>query len=358
MRETYMNANKVLVLDKGLLCVSSNASVLEIYLRLKLSNWMRRLWTFQEGTVGKTIAVQLLDGTRDFSYIDNAMRQEEHNLRRFIYARYSFDSQSLFGTFLRQREKPQHLNLEAYSKLLQWRSTSKQADETVCLMSILGMTEHLEELLELQDSDYTGRMILFFKSLTAIPVTVLYQPPPRLSTIGFRWAPTSFLSCFRGTRTEPYRPMRGVGHIGPDGSGFSFKSAGLQLFEYGDFLQLGQGFLVQPQSEDAGPASEIMVAYAGATTDATTDWGAKNVDGTAKVKRPAIIVAQELYSLPIVDGILVDIFRESADGTISCYYIAWVGIVLHTTSVTWIHGSPPKPTRATILKQEQEWLVM
>jgi hypothetical protein len=42
----------------------------------------------------------------------------------------------------------------------------------------------------------------------------------------------------------------------------------------------------------------------------------------ARVKRPAIIIAKELFSLLVVDCILLDVFGESEDGMVSYYYIA------------------------------------
>lgn len=354
MRETYASADKVLVLDRGLGAVSISATTLEIYLRLQLSNWMRRLWTLQEGILGKTVILQLLDGTKELSQIDKAMSQEEHQLRRFIYTRYSFDSYSVLGTFVRQGERPQHLSFDSYSKLLQWRSTSKQADETVCLMSMLGMSEFLEDLLKLEDNDYTGRMIHFFKSLTAIPISVLYQPPPRLPTFGFRWAPKSFLSCFRGTRAHPYRAIKGTGQIGPNGSGLKLKSAGLRLLESGDSLpQIGKIFLLQPELDGL---DVLCVSYAGATADRNTDWAAKAVDGSTRLRRPAIIIYQELSSLGVIDGALVDINEESDDGRISCSYIAWVGLTVAAKTIYSI--SDLGLFHARILEKEQEWLVM
>ncbi|KAH8659372.1 hypothetical protein BGZ60DRAFT_531277 [Tricladium varicosporioides] len=48
MRFTYQRAKKVLVLGKGVLSSSKGARPGERIVRIVLSTWMRRLWTFQE----------------------------------------------------------------------------------------------------------------------------------------------------------------------------------------------------------------------------------------------------------------------------------------------------------------------
>lgn len=354
MKDIYKYSRAVLVLDKSLLAVSSSASTLEIYLRLKLSQWMKRLWTLQEGVLGEEVIFQLLDGTKKLKDLDTAMVQEEIRLRRNVYSRYSFDSHAVLGTFVRVAQRPQHLNYESYAKVLQWRSTSKRSDETLCFMIMLGMNdEALKQLLDLGDDDYTGRMIHFLKSLSAIPITVLFQRPPRLSISGYRWAPTSFLACFRQSQTSPFRPMRGVGHPGPHGSGFQLKSAGLRLLGFADSLtEIGQIFLMQTQTENT---DLLRVNYPGHISENQSDWHAKNVDGSTKLTIPAIILGQKLFSLERVDGVLVDIYDESEDGPIQCHYIAWVGIEFARSNS---YLSNTKPIDVDTIKEEQEWLIM
>jgi hypothetical protein len=246
MRATYTSARKVLVLDRALLNVSNEIPALELYLRFKLSNWMRRLWTLQEGVLSKVITLQLKNATIDVNEIDERLLRTEFRTCRFLYTRYSFDAHTVLGSFLRQKTNqvtgspnPQHLQLESYWKTLQWRPTSKRADETVCLGTILDVDQKkLAELLQYRDEDYAGRMTFLLRSLDSINLTMLYQPPPRLHVTGFRWAPTSFLACFRNAATSPYRTTRGTAQIGPDGRGLSFKSAGLYLVEGNDSLPM------------------------------------------------------------------------------------------------------------------------
>ncbi|MCJ1306684.1 hypothetical protein MMC25_000327 [Agyrium rufum] len=277
MATTYREASKVLVLDSGFLKVSSHSSILEVYIRFRMSNWMRRLWTLQEGFLAKLVMLRTSDGMIDLNYLDRAMLQTEVTTRRIIYTRYSFLSHTELGTFLRQAVRPtnyqpgpQFLRLESLWKQLEYRATSKRSDETICLSSMLGFGERkLAGLLDLGNEDYEGRMMYFLSRLDAIPITILYQPPPRLQTVGFRWAPTSFLSCFRDAKTNPHRDMRGTAQIGPDGRGLLFKSEGLVVVEEGENLPLiGNDFHVQlAEKSDA----LLRLGYVGTLADQYTD---------------------------------------------------------------------------------------
>jgi hypothetical protein len=55
MKTIYAQADSVLIIDSGLDACDDNTSTLEVLARLRLSNWIRRLWTFQEGQFAKSI---------------------------------------------------------------------------------------------------------------------------------------------------------------------------------------------------------------------------------------------------------------------------------------------------------------
>jgi hypothetical protein len=55
MKTIYAQADSVLIIDSGLDACDDNTSTLEVLARLRLSNWIRRLWTFQEGQFAKSV---------------------------------------------------------------------------------------------------------------------------------------------------------------------------------------------------------------------------------------------------------------------------------------------------------------
>jgi hypothetical protein len=65
MRQTYSNAVKVLVLDADLMMMPKSTNPIEVYLRLKMSSRMRRLWNSQEAMLAETLFLQFTDGNLD-----------------------------------------------------------------------------------------------------------------------------------------------------------------------------------------------------------------------------------------------------------------------------------------------------
>ena len=55
MKGIYEQAVAVLVIDSGLCMCSDNTSRLEILARLRLCDWIRRLWTFQESYFAQSL---------------------------------------------------------------------------------------------------------------------------------------------------------------------------------------------------------------------------------------------------------------------------------------------------------------
>lgn len=62
MGRTYSEADKVLVLDRFFDDASISCTNQEALVRLGLSSWTKRLWTFQEGILAKDLRMQLRDG--------------------------------------------------------------------------------------------------------------------------------------------------------------------------------------------------------------------------------------------------------------------------------------------------------
>jgi hypothetical protein len=244
--------------------------------------------------------------------------------RTFIYTRYSFDSFDVLGPFIRGKHNQQQQRLTGLWKRLQWRSTSKHADETICLANMLGIDP--DPLLRLEMEDWEGRMTKFLQTANIVPVAILFQPPPRLSQRGFRWAPVSFLISFRNMRARPYAVIPGTATVLPDGQGLSVSRTDIQLNPCDDGLPLiGMDFLLRLVPEGENP-SLIRVGYVGPGPDETTDREARNVDGSRNLSEPAIILGQNLHSETIVDGALVDICKDESRDHLQCNFIAWVGL--------------------------------
>ena len=253
MRETYQNAEQVLILDSELMSTSVQASAVELNIRLKLSSWARRLWTLQESQVSATPVIQFTDGIRSISELYNAVEEDSKQNRQFLYARYAFLCRTFFAPFVQPRNS--HTVVRRFIdiwKQLQWRATSHQSDEPLCLATITNIDPG--PILAVSSDDSLGRMAKYLTLLEHIPYVLLVQPPPRLSKAGFHWAPSSLLNCFRDSPTNPFRRIPGFGTVEREGNGLLIEATGTTLLIDGRHLFKwdGESFLVAIENRLAG----------------------------------------------------------------------------------------------------------
>ena len=253
MGQTYQNAKQVLILDSELMNVSVQASAVELYIRLKLSIWARRLWTLQEAQVSATPVIQFMDGTRSMSQLQNAVVKDSEQNRQFLHARYSFLSRAFFAPFVQPRNGLAVAGrfIDVW-KQLQWRATSHQSDEPVCLATITNIDPG--PILTVSNNDSSVRMAKYLTLLEQIPYVLLIQPPPRLAHVGFRWAPSSLLNCFRESPTNPFWRIPGVGIVKREGGGLLIKATGVTLLLDGrhQFEWHSESFLISIESRVSG----------------------------------------------------------------------------------------------------------
>ena len=226
MRHTYANATLALALDAEMMTVPMNSSPVEVYIRLMLSGWSRRLWTLQEAKLARNVVVRFADGIRSLSQIYDAVQDDGRQDQQGLYTRYSFLANTFFRPFLRQQTNaPVLARIIDMWKQLQWRGTSRQADEAVCLATILGLDP--SPILSISSDDPGERMATFLKLIEIVPFVLLIQPPPRLAIAGFQWAPSSLLNCFRNNASNPSRMIPGIGRVEPDVNGLQLERPGV-----------------------------------------------------------------------------------------------------------------------------------
>ena len=232
MRKTYREADRVLVLDSVLSQVPISCGPTELIMRIRASTWVRRLWTFQEAGLAKTIFYQFQDyacTAKDISEMrgaDQWIQDEEHE-KSAIYARWKLrrsctasiqeiSDVSQFGndlllerfympdldvvfregmSFLWDLEDftawPFDTEQERFISLVAaicWRWTSKLADEAICLAGILD--RNVSELLKAPASLRLKDLLL---SLDQLPPAILFSDVERVQAESSRWAPVSLL---------------------------------------------------------------------------------------------------------------------------------------------------------------------
>ncbi|KAK0456817.1 hypothetical protein EV421DRAFT_1886994 [Armillaria borealis] len=141
MAQTYRQAHTVLVIDAGISACPPSMHATEKLFRIKMSGWMQRLWTLQEG----------------------------------MLARRTYDSIHTLGQIL---------------GYLEGRATSKAEDETIAISGLLGLDPG--ELYDYRLAD--DRMRAFLLLVRKVPRGLPFTSAPKLMFEGFRWAPRSIAS--------------------------------------------------------------------------------------------------------------------------------------------------------------------
>ena len=196
MRETYEDAEAVLVLDSWLLSSKLDSRPdEEILTQIFASHWNRRLWTFQEGALAKSLYFQFSDGPYDLDQgIQRLERRKDlvldHTLRPAIFAR----------NWSLRRFVQSHQNGDLHAKILslfatfRYRQTSVASDEALCLGTILGLS--ISNILKAIPEE---RMQIFWSMIPKVPVDFLFYDGATFDKEGLRWAPRTLLRSISDT---------------------------------------------------------------------------------------------------------------------------------------------------------------
>ena len=196
MKQTYQQANHVLVLDASLQnynCQSLNA--VEACARIFTSGWMRRLWTLQEGSLAKTIWFQFRDSAVDLSSLLSAL----HRILTTEIGRkgLAFDllivNRGLRTFFHRMPgDITAGPGVSILIDALQHRSVRVAPDEPLLIANLLSLdvSKILQSPIELRMPTVWSQM---WSVPGGIPQNILFHSGPKLVTNGYRWAPATLL---------------------------------------------------------------------------------------------------------------------------------------------------------------------
>ena len=189
MRETYADAEKVLVLDSYLEGVNyEGMTVFERALRITCTGWTRRLWTLQEGVLAKQIIFQFADSAVDGDALFMRLWQPPISygtipvLHAWMEIRSNWNVQSGLPIATAQV-------VWMLYRALRFRTTSVATDEPLCLSTLTGV-----DLKEIVQEEKENRMKRFWQLNNRLSISLLYWDGPRLDEPGLRWAPASLLS--------------------------------------------------------------------------------------------------------------------------------------------------------------------
>ena len=185
MANIYRGAKNVLVLDSDLLSIPSSCCNEELLLRIALSRWMRRLWTFEEGVVARP---RLL-----FQLSDQSICLPE--------PKKSFtDSIAEKCTSMISRYLPAKVSVRSVITALHFRSTSWIADEPICISYILDL--RTSSILSIDWLRQDLRMLELYRQITrknpVLTWRFFFTKGEKLNISPFRWAPMSLLNLDAG----------------------------------------------------------------------------------------------------------------------------------------------------------------
>ena len=195
MSDTYRHAQTVIVIDNDML--NEGGNLMQHYQTFVLSDWMTRLWTYQEAYLAGPKLV--------FAYADVLLAYSilltNDPLHKGLYQMVldtTRDSGLFDPTFKIATGEglPRNDALLHTAKSLHSRTTTRKQDEAICLATILGLSVHrLLDDLDLGD---------FFRLLEWIPETLIFAPGHRLTQPSLRALPSSFLARPSIPSFDPY----------------------------------------------------------------------------------------------------------------------------------------------------------
>ena len=196
MQETYKDAEHVLVFDSALENTDhTSLDYLEILARVLTSDWMRRLWTLQEAFLAQNLWVQF---SREAISIDELLIEHKEMDSRVEATRmYNFTRNFVFSVRRRRAFKPssQRFHLHTLALGILGRSVTEPTDEPLCLETMLDLDTGSATSVARAPPEQRMKILWdrWSKSTHGIPGRVIFSDSPKLSDVGFRWAPSTLL---------------------------------------------------------------------------------------------------------------------------------------------------------------------
>jgi hypothetical protein len=296
MRQSYQNANIVLVLDSEVKGSSSDCTSEELLMRITCSGWMRRLWTLQ-GVIAQNLYFQFSERAIKLQLIASEVdRRGPENINPI-----AFDAVQCWAHFQKFKDMRKDQVAEVINAL-QWRNTSWQSDEPICLSVLLNL-----DVERVAAAEPDGQMRIFLKMVESLPARILFAPGERIPDEGYHWAPMSLMP--RVAYTIPLGDATPPAIVGPLGltvvfPGFLLSPRNVPLKDFAWF------------TVDNDPSLYRVVNW-GVEEDGARSWGDL---GPHNIENPAIVVGPHILEEGNDDhGALVSIQQEVEGTYIACF---------------------------------------
>lgn len=164
MASVYRDASTVVVLDKTLEQTSiQGTSPEKLLVRIYISSWMQRIWTFQEGFLAKNLLFHMKDGlcplksTLGLEDMIGPLRPlTTENQKRVIYM-------AVPSTLTGFTTSDLPINASSLSRASEWRHTSKKGDSLLAAAVLLNL-----DVMESMCYDEGENLKQFFKMIQVL----------------------------------------------------------------------------------------------------------------------------------------------------------------------------------------------
>jgi hypothetical protein len=180
IRDVYLCASTVIVVDRLIQKCSATASTEMIFAHIYMSAWMQRMWTYEEAVLAKEL-VFILENDEAYPYTITL----KPTMRRTVSVIWRTLATQLFRLRAKQMSR---LNIAQISLAFRYRLTNATGDEFLSVASMLGL-----DTGPLQEVKGEERVRDFWLMLAKLPSQVLFLDGPKLSVDGFRWAPKTLM---------------------------------------------------------------------------------------------------------------------------------------------------------------------
>lgn len=319
MDRIYRSSQAVLVLDNELQSTRSDAPFEEQLVRFACCSWIRRLWTLQEAVNGPRILLQFSDRAVDMM-ADVFHRIPDYPGSTALTQTVLTEFTDFLWRIVLVKEPSGYPRITALWNACQYRSTSDMQDEAFCLAVILRLDPR--QILAVPEGE---KWRTFLLQQRIFPKDLLFCSGPRLAESGFRWAPRQFIRR-PATVTASSLLSMGTAEASHDGLavtslGFVFKPPRAPFHpDYGCFRIMCHE-----------TKKWYLVVHRTVQGDGHIPWK-ELVQGMVRCKKLGIIVNQDLNTMAVAYGVLVDLSHGLiGDGDaeiLSAGFLATVNVML------------------------------
>jgi hypothetical protein len=241
----YQRAEHVLVLDSGLMSYAvQHQDISEQAVRIFTSNWVRRLWTLQEGALANSLYFQFADRAVSALELYSAFPAVmvvslQHQALCMDFAQEFWNLRDFFhGPNSRPGNNNSSRQLGNLDRSLQFRGVSVPTDEPLCIGALMSLD--LAAIVNVEPKEDRMQMVwqLLANCMGGLPAQIIFFEEHKINAAGWRWAPRSLLQVEKGIFPPETRVIRWVetqlGKPTPRGLRVSYSGYRITIQQYDD----------------------------------------------------------------------------------------------------------------------------